>query len=86
VYNLVISGDELPNTIIVTAKTRLIDQLKAPQCERCGATDDLEMHHVRKLKDLKGRQPWEVLMIARNKKTLAVCHSCHQKIHNGKMD
>ena len=53
-YNLVISGDELPNTIIVTAKTSLIDRLRALQCERCGATDDLEMHHVRKLKDLKG--------------------------------
>jgi hypothetical protein len=25
-------------------------------------------------------------MIARRRKTLAVCHSCHQKIHHGKMD
>ena len=78
--------DGLPNTIIVTAKTSLIDRLKAKLCEYCGATNDLEMHHVRKLKDLKGRQPWEKLMIARRRKTLAVCHSCHQKIHHGKMD
>jgi rRNA maturation endonuclease Nob1 len=78
--------DGLPNTIIVTAKTSLIDRLKAKLCEYCCATNDLEMHHVRKLKDLKGRQPWEKLMIARRRKTLAVCHSCHQKIHHGKMD
>ena len=78
--------DGLPNTIIVTAKTSLIDRLSAKLCEYCGATNDLEMHHVRKLKDLKGRQPWEKLMIARRRKTLAVCHSCHQKIHHGKMD
>jgi group II intron reverse transcriptase/maturase len=78
--------DGLPNTIIVSAKTSLIDRLKAKQCEYCGATNNLEMHHVRKLKDLKGRQPWEKLMIARRRKTLAVCHSCHQKIHHGKMD
>ena len=80
------SVDELPNTIIVTAKTSLIDRLKARLCEYCGATDNLEMHHVRKLKDLNGRQPWEKLMIARKRKTLAVCHSCHQDIHNGRMD
>ena len=80
------SVDGLPNTIIVTAKTSLIDRLKAKLCEYCGATNDLEMHHVRKLKDLRGRQPWEKLMIARRRKTLAVCHSCHQKIHHGKMD
>lgn len=78
--------DNIPNTIIVTARTSLIDRLKAEQCESCGGSEKLEMHHVRKLKDLKGKQPWEILMIARRRKTIAVCRSCHQKIHNGKMD
>ncbi|WP_394347212.1 HNH endonuclease [Mucilaginibacter psychrotolerans] len=42
------------------------------------------MHHIRKLKDIeKGKRPWEVHMIARKRKTMAVCHDCHRKIHNG---
>jgi hypothetical protein len=42
------------------------------------------MHHVRKLKNLKGKSDWEVKMIARKRKTLAVCIKCNKKIHNGK--
>ena len=38
------------------------------------------MHHVRKLKDLKGKSDWEKNMIARRRKTLAVCSKCHAKI------
>lgn len=62
----------------------LMDRLTACKCEYCGATDNLQMVHVRKLKDLKGKQSWERLMIARRRKTLAVCQSCYNKIHNGK--
>ncbi|MEX6690662.1 reverse transcriptase domain-containing protein [Danxiaibacter flavus] len=78
--------DNLPNTITVSARTSLIDRLQAQTCEACGATNQLQMHHVRKLKDLQGNEPWKILMIARRRKTLAVCYSCHRKIHNGKMD
>ena len=78
--------DLLPNTIQFTAGTSLIDRLRAGKCEFCGATEELEMHHVRKLKDLKGKQDWEKHMIARRRKTLAVCFNCHRKIHYGKMD
>ena len=38
-------------------------RLKACECEYCGATDNLQMIHVRKLKDLKGKQEWEKLMM-----------------------
>ena len=33
-----------------------------------------------KLKDLKGKSDWEKNMIARRRKTLAVCSKCHAKI------
>lgn len=78
--------DNMPTYIINTARTSLIDRLKAQQCEYCGSKGRLEMHHVRKLKDLKGKEPWEVRMIARKRKTLAVCQQCHRKIHAGKID
>jgi len=79
--------DILANPISFTGgRTNLIDRLQANKCEYCGATEQLEMHHVRKLKDLKGKKDWEKKMIARNRKTLAVCSKCHQKIHAGKLD
>jgi group II intron reverse transcriptase/maturase len=67
--------------------TSLIDRLKGNVCEVCGAeTPDIEIHHVRRLKDLKGRAEWERHMIARKRKTLALCHNCHVKLHAGKLD
>lgn len=61
--------------------TSLMARLKAGKCEYCGAEENLKMVHVRKLKDLEGKQPWEKLMIARKRKTMAVCECCYRKIH-----
>lgn len=67
--------------------TRLTDRLQGHICEFCGAeTEDIEIHHVRRLKDLSGKAEWERQMIARKRKTMALCHSCHVKLHNGKLD
>lgn len=62
----------------------LMARLKAHKCEYCGAEDNLKMIHVRKLKDLKGKEPWEKLMIARQRKTIAVCEKCYNNIHGKK--
>ena len=79
--------DCIPNTARFSSKTSLMDRLAARQCELCGKTDvDIEMHHVRKLKDLKGKREWERFMIARKRKTLALCVDCHRKLHNGKLN
>lgn len=76
-------NDQIPSSIYNTSSTSLIDRLKAQKCELCGDQGILEMHHVRKLKDLKGKEPWKILMIARKRKTMAVCQPCHKRIHNG---
>ncbi|MDE7246830.1 MAG: group II intron reverse transcriptase/maturase [Lachnospiraceae bacterium] len=79
--------DNIPCTVMYTSKTSLMDRLAARQCELCGKTDvDIEIHHVRKLKDLKGKSYWEKFMIARNRKTLALCKKCHYNLHNGKLN
>ena len=45
-------------------RNSLIKRLQANQCEWCGAENvPLEIHHVRKLKDLSGRKQWEIAMI-----------------------
>jgi len=75
------SCDTIPRTVTITGgRNSLMERLKLQVCELCGATDKLEMHHVRKLKDLTGKSDWEKRMIARRRKTLAVCSKCHAKI------
>lgn len=79
--------DFVPNSIKYFSSTNLIDRLKAEQCELCGKTNTtIEIHHVHRLKDLQGKSFWETLMIARKRKTLALCRSCHKKLHCGQLD
>lgn len=79
--------DNFPNLTFTFGRTNLIDRLKASKCELCGETENLDMHHIRKLSDIKGgKKPWQVRMLARQRKTIAVCHQCHTKIHNGTID
>lgn len=75
--------DNLPFVAFGLSYTSLTDRLKERKCELCGANEDVEMHHIRKLKDLKGKSYWQKAMIARQRKTIAVCRPCHMKIHYG---
>lgn len=74
-------------------RNELIQRLLANECELCSSNENIEVHHVRALKNIqkkyKGRkQPpqWAVFMMERNRKTVVVCHKCHQAIHNGQYD
>ena len=68
-------------------RNSLIKRLQANRCEWCGAENvPLEIHHIRKLKDLSGRKQWEIAMIGRKRKTMALCIDCHDKLHAGKLD
>ncbi|MBQ6002124.1 MAG: group II intron reverse transcriptase/maturase [Synergistaceae bacterium] len=77
--------DQISNKGLVYANSRnsLEEKLKAKVCELCGSTDaeHYELHHIRKVKDLKGKEKWERHMIAKRRKTLVVCKECHKKIH-----
>lgn len=60
----------------------LAQKLYAKTCELCGATcDDIEIHQVKRLKDLTRQTQWESIMLDRRRKTLAVCPACHGEIH-----
>lgn len=72
--------------MIARSKTTFDSRLNAWRCELCGHEGKdrkYEVHHVNKVKNLKGKEPWEVVMIAKKRKTLVVCHDCHQMIHHG---
>jgi hypothetical protein len=77
--------DKLPDEAILhTSMTTSFERrLSAKICELCNTTTakQYEIHHIRKVKDLKGREPWEQVMIAKRRKTLVLCKSCHYKIH-----
>jgi hypothetical protein len=51
-----------------SSRNSLIERLMADKCEWCGKGDiPIEIHHVKKLKDLQGKKKWEQIMIAREK-------------------
>jgi len=76
--------DKLPHYFLAKVGTSLIDRLKARNCEMCSETDDLQMHHVRKLADIKeGKNPFDLKMIKRQRKTIALCGNCHRRVHHG---
>jgi hypothetical protein len=72
-------------------RSEVVQRLLAQTCELCGSTDNIEVHHIRKLADVKKhgrkeRPEWMVKMAARRRKTLIVCQTCHQNIQYGRYD
>lgn len=71
-------GKKFTDIVPQTAKnyshdvTTLESRLKAKICEVCGCTesDRYEIHHVNKVKNLKGKSEWEKIMIAKRRKTI----------------
>ncbi|MEV7472019.1 reverse transcriptase domain-containing protein [Streptomyces kronopolitis] len=83
----VVLKDNLPE-IWRKRPAELIDRLMSGRCELCQSRTDVEVHHVRRLKDLlsknQAEQPdWAQQMASRHRKTLIVCRNCHDGIHNG---
>jgi RNA-directed DNA polymerase len=72
-------------TDFYTGYNDLTKRRKEEICETCGVkTAFVEEHHIRALKDIrKSVSWWDRLMIARNRKTLILCISCHDQIHAG---
>jgi len=73
---------------IWNTRTDLEQRLLANTCELCGSRDNVQVHHIRAMKDLwvRGRSEkpaWVVAMAARHRKTLVVCLQCHTDIQHG---
>lgn len=75
-----------------TRRTELLQRLVADECELCGNSGEVEVHHIRKLSDLvrkwqgRTKPEWVKRMIEMRRKTLVVCRECHQAIHTGRYD
>jgi group II intron reverse transcriptase/maturase len=78
--------DAKPQVGMYRSRTELGQRLRAQQCEWCGTkVGPIEVHHVRRLKDLEGKKAWERQMIARRRKTMVLCKACHTDLHAGKL-
>jgi group II intron reverse transcriptase/maturase len=81
-------NDEI-HTFKWSDRSDLVTRLQKGRCEICGSDESVQVHHIRKLRDLKGRwqgrkekPEWVKRMIALQRKTLVVCEQCHQDIHH----
>jgi hypothetical protein len=80
--------NDAPPPVWNTDRSEISQRLLADTCELCGSHLNVEMHHVKGLKNLKvkGRKPkprWMTVMASRRRKSLPVCRTCHDDIHAG---
>ena len=68
-------------------RSELIGRLVSNRCELCQQVGEVQVHQIRKLMDLTASGPdkpaWTILMARKRRKTLVVCHDCHDHIHGG---
>lgn len=83
-----ISGDIAARVVVENyGRNSRIKRLQANKCEWCGAENvPLEVHHVRRLKELSGKKQWEIAMIGCKRKTMALCIDCHDKLQAGNLE
>jgi len=79
--------DKMPTTAHLRfGRSTLEQRLEANTCESCGKEGGyFEVHHVRKLKDLQGKEWWEQVRSYRKRKTMIVCIECHDLLHTHKL-
>ena len=90
-WNKWVAVDDNQSCGIWNGRSEIVARLLAQECELCGSTDKIEVHHIRKLADVAQqgraeRPEWMRKMSARRRKTLVVCLACHHKIQYGRYD
>ncbi|HEY0756377.1 MAG TPA: reverse transcriptase domain-containing protein [Ktedonobacteraceae bacterium] len=89
IWDIKATLEDQPGQLHGNARSELEKRLLARECEHCGATDHIEVHHIRALKDLQkytGREKpeWVKIMAARVRKRLVLCQTCHQDVTYGR--
>lgn len=71
---------------LINRYSRHVGNLKGP-CVICGSEQNIEVHHIRALKDLnKKKDMLSITMVMYSRKQVPVCKSCHIKIHKRQHD
>ena len=70
----------------VNKRNSAVRKLIANECEICGATDvstKIILHHPNQIRSIPKNIPeWKRVKQMRLRKTIALCHECHMKIHH----
>jgi len=77
--------DRNPSHQVTYLKKELVRRLLTRRCELCGEPGQVVVHQVRRLASLgkhTGQPAWAALMLKKRRKTLVVCHPCHDAIHD----
>lgn len=79
--------DQMDFYYYAISRSDLVQRLLTDECELCGKKGACEVHHIKRLSNLKTRwrgrkakPTWVETMIARHRKTLVVCQTCHKHI------
>ena len=80
---------EQPLTVKRGNHSELVQRLLAGDCELCGATENVEVHHGRAMKDLhtypgRAKPEWVKRMTALKRKTMPLCRTCHEDVTQGR--
>jgi nicotine oxidoreductase len=78
-----------PEVDLVTMNVRLRTRSKLGlPCVVCGNPNGVQMHHVRHIRKMDGREPkgFTRVMAALNRKQVPVCKACHGRIHGREYD
>lgn len=78
--------NDRPPQVYNSLRSELVQRLLAEQCELCRSEMKCEVHHIRKLAELKRpgqkeKPMWVKRMAMRRRKTLIDCQRCHEEIH-----
>jgi group II intron reverse transcriptase/maturase len=78
--------DRVPDRPVTYPFKELTVRLRKGRCELCEEPGKVQVHQIRKLAQLEpadADQPsWKTVMARKRRKTLVVCHPCHDTIHN----
>ena len=78
--------DRVPEKPVTYPFKELTVRLRKGRCELCEEPGKVQVHQIRKLAQLEpagADQPtWKTVMARKRRKTLVVCHPCHDTIHN----
>jgi group II intron reverse transcriptase/maturase len=78
--------DRVPDRPVTYPFKELTVRLRKGRCELCEEPGKVQVHQIRKLAQLDkpgADQPtWAKVMARKRRKTLVVCHPCHDTIHN----
>lgn len=75
--------DIMPQYRIMIKPASLAGRLLKGKCEMCGENPvKVYMHHVKRLKDLNPDNVFDVLMMQKRRKSLALCPKCYEAVHS----